>query len=143
MFTRPGTTLLELTFALVITAIVATMSLPTMLHARRVLAVRAARADLAAALATARSAAVLSGGAAVTIDVAHGVVWIATGDGRRIGDAQPLSARHGVTLEADRPLITVQYDALGIGRLANASIRVRRGDVTAAVTISAYGRVRL
>ena len=143
MFTRPGTTLYELIFALVITAIVATMALPSMLHARRVLAVRAARADLAAAIATARSAAVLTGGAAVTIDVAHGMVWVETGDGRRIGDAQPVAARHGVTLEADRTSITLQYDALGIGRLANASIRVRRGDVAAALTVSAYGRVRL
>jgi hypothetical protein len=37
----------------------------------------------------------------------------------------------------------VHYDGLGIGRLANASIRVRRGDVAAGLTISAYGRVRL
>src|SRR5688500_10343420 len=103
MPTRPGTTLLELAFALVITLIVATMALPSLLHARRVLAVRSARAELAAAIATARSAAVLSGGASLTIDVANGVVWLEAHDGTLIGEAQSIGARHGVTLESNRP----------------------------------------
>lgn len=143
MLTRSGTTLLELLFALIITTIVATMALPSLLHARRVLAVRAARAEVAAALASARSAAVLNGGAALHIDTARGVVWLESSDGVRIGDARPIAARHGVALEAERTPLVIRYDALGIGRLANATVRVRRGDVVAALTISAYGRVRL
>jgi type II secretory pathway pseudopilin PulG len=143
MITRPGTTLLELLFVLMIVALVTTMALPSALHARRVLAVRAARAELSSAVATARSAAVLNGGAALTIDMVQGVVWLEALDGSRIGPVHELAARHGVKLESERSRVTVTYDALGIGRLANATIRVRRGEVTAGFTISAYGRVRI
>lgn len=142
MITRPGTTLLELCLVLVITAFLLTLALPSLLHTRRVLAVRAARAELTAAIASARSAAVLAGGAALAIDVASGTLWLEDSSGLPMGQTMPLTARHGVQLEADRPRIVLRYDALGIGRLAGASVRVRRGDVSALVTVSAYGRVR-
>jgi hypothetical protein len=39
------------------------------------------------------------------------------------------------------PLL-LRYDALGIGRLANATIVVRRGAAQSTFVVSAYGRVR-
>ena len=36
----------------------------------------------------------------------------------------------------------IAFDALGVGRLANRSVALVRGDARATVTISAYGRVR-
>lgn len=143
MQTRAGYTLLELTLVLLLIGLLATAAMPQLLHARHVLAVRAARAELVAAIATARSAAILAGGATLVIDVTAGIAWIEAADGGRVGDARYLAASYGVRLEAARGTrVALRFDPLGIGRLANASIRIRRGDALASVTVSAYGRVR-
>jgi hypothetical protein len=38
--------------------------------------------------------------------------------------------------------VRIRFDGLGIGRLANTVLRVERRNVSATVTVSAYGRVR-
>ncbi len=67
--------------------------------------------------------------------------WIATvrGDTLRATD---LAARHGVRADAGRPSLRLRYDGLGIGRIANSTIRLQRGTAEAGLSISAYGRVR-
>ena len=38
--------------------------------------------------------------------------------------------------------IVIRYDAIGLGRIANRTLRFERGRAVAGLTISAYGRVR-
>ena len=140
--TRHGHSLLELTLVLVIVAILTGLAAAPLGHARDVLAVRAARAEVVSLAAVARSTAIMTGGAALMVDVGGGRVWIETASGARVGDVQHVGSRHGVLLQAARPTLSVRYDGLGIGRLGNAVLRVRRGVVTGTVTVSAYGRVR-
>lgn len=140
---RPGHTLLELSIVLMLATLFATLAVPSFLRGRHALAVRAARAELVATIAAARSTAILTGGATAVVDMPGSAIWIEAPDGSRIGDARELGHSHGIELEHSRySRIDIRYDALGIGRLANTSIRIRRGDVTSTITISAYGRVR-
>lgn len=143
MTTRAGFSLLEVALVLLIAALLAAISVPTLSRGRDALAVHAARTELASAFAVARFTAIRSGGAALVIDAAAGDVWIETAGGVRLQPGYPLAARYGVTLRTDRPTPAVlRYDALGIGRIANASIHVERRRASATLTISSYGRVR-
>lgn len=127
---------------MLILAVMAGVAVPPMVRARDAIAVRSARAELAAAVAAARSTAVLAGGATMIIDVPNDVAWI---------DAPTLRAplrydvglRYGVTLRSARDVpVTLRFDALGIGRMTSSTVRIQRGTSEAAVVISAYGRVR-
>lgn len=143
MRTRHGYTIIELALVMLLATMLLAAAAPSLAHGRNVIAVRAARAELIAAAAAARSTAILNGGASLIIDTRTASLWIEADDGTRIGAVRHLGTHYGVTLEGNRaPPLRVRYDALGIGRLANASIRVRRGDVLAVITVSAYGRVR-
>jgi prepilin-type N-terminal cleavage/methylation domain-containing protein len=137
-----GYSLLELTFVLMVSAIALAMAVAPIARARDILAVRAARSEIAGLLAMARSTAIRTGGAELVVDVAEGSAWLEEGAGQRVGAMHHIGARHGVALAANRTLLRFRYDALGIGRMTNAVVRVRRGSVTGAVTVSAYGRVR-
>jgi prepilin-type N-terminal cleavage/methylation domain-containing protein len=143
MRNRSGHTLIELALALAIAAVIAgAAAIPTG-RARSSLAVHAARSELTALAALARSTAIASGGAALLIDVPCGCAWIElTGSGTRVDDVHHVAERHGVRLAAARTRVTVRYDALGIGRLANAVVQISSGAATGTLTISAYGRVR-
>lgn len=141
---RRGFTLLELLLVLLIVGTMASLAVPRFGRARDRLAVRGAALELAAALAVTRASAIRAGGASLHVDVAAGTAWITTSSGARLPDEYPLAARYGVRLESDRAgPIQLRYDPLGIGRIASAVIRVRRGGAVHAVTVSAYGRVRL
>lgn len=139
---RAGYTLLELIFVLMLSALLLGAAVAPIRHARSVLAVRAARAELTALLAVTRATAIAAGGASLHVDVMTGAAWIEIAPGERSGDVQYIGARHDVSLSASSPLLMIRYDALGIGRMSNATVRVRRGPITGTVTISAYGRVR-
>jgi prepilin-type N-terminal cleavage/methylation domain-containing protein len=141
---REGFTLLELTIVLTIATIILLIAVPSLARGRDTLAVRSARAELASAIAVARSTAIVNGGAQVIIDTAIGVVTVATPDGVGIGAAIPLRTLYGVSVQSDRGVrVALRFDALGIGRLTNVSLRVSRGSQMALLTVSAYGRVRL
>ena len=143
MRSRPGYTVIELSLVMLLATMLFAAAAPGLAHGRNVIAVRAARAEVVAAAAAARSAAVMNGGASLLIDTRTATAWIETHDGERIGLNRPLGSNYGVTIESTRAEpVRIRYDALGVGRLANASIRVRRGSVVAAITVSAYGRVR-
>jgi prepilin-type N-terminal cleavage/methylation domain-containing protein len=143
MQNRAGFTLLELALTLLVAGIIAGTALPALAHARDALAVRAARAELAAAFAITRVTAVRAGGAVLVLDTVSGTAWMERPGGGRFPTSFPLAERYGVTLSTDRtPPAAFRYDALGIGRLANGVIRLERRRVRATLTISAYGRVR-
>jgi hypothetical protein len=77
------------------------------------------------------------------IDCGTGDVWIESAAGARLPAAYPLAARYDVVISSDRASpVVIRYDRLGVGRLANASIRVQRRRESAFLTVSAYGRVR-
>jgi prepilin-type N-terminal cleavage/methylation domain-containing protein len=142
MRNNQGYSLIELTLALVISGIVMGLAVPPIAHARHVLAVRAARSEVAALAAAARSTSILIGGAALVVDVAAGSAWIEGRTGVRVGEVHHIAARHQVQLNADRPVLNIRYDGLGIGRMSNAVLRLRSGGVTGTITVSAYGRVK-
>jgi prepilin-type N-terminal cleavage/methylation domain-containing protein len=145
MRNRPAFTLLELALVLTILAIIAGTALPAFGRGVDAVSVGAARAELVSAFAVARVTAIRAGGASIIIDTATGRVWVETLAGQRVPNADyPVAARYGVALSTDRassPVI-LRYDGLGIGRITSAVIRIQRRRASAAVTISAYGRVR-
>lgn len=139
---RRGYTLIELALVLAVIGVAAGVVVGPAGHVRDVLAVRSARAELSGLTAIARSTAILTGGAALVVDIPDGSASIQTLSGERVGDVRDIAARHGVSLEASSSLVRIRYDALGIGRMANAVIRIRAGNVTGTITVSTYGRVR-
>lgn len=139
---RDGYTLIELLVALTLLGILLSTALPPLGKWRDRAAVRAARDELAGAIAWTRIAAASSGGAALVVDPASGRVWTRTaaGDDARATD---LHARYGVKLDAGSTApIRLHYDAFGIGRTASRTLTLRRGDAAAGVTVSSYGRYR-
>jgi prepilin-type N-terminal cleavage/methylation domain-containing protein len=147
MFNRTprGVTLLELLLSLVLMGVLLGMAAVPVAWAGDVLAVRAARAALVNAAATARVLATRHGGATMVIHAASGTVSLETRDGVVVDTVARLGSAHGVRLEFDDAGLeaaSIRFDGLGLGRLANRTVRVQRGAVAGGVTISAYGRVR-
>jgi type II secretory pathway pseudopilin PulG len=143
MQNRSAHTLVELALVLMVVGTLAALTVPPVLHARDELVVRAARNEVAAAIAVTRATAITAGGATFVLDTESGTGWIETAGGHRVSDGFPVAARYGVSVSCDRtPPLALRFDALGIGRLANAVIRVRRARAEATLTVSAYGRVR-
>jgi prepilin-type N-terminal cleavage/methylation domain-containing protein len=138
---RAGYSLIELVFVLMLMAILLGIVTAPVARMRDVLAVRGARSELAALVAVTRSTAIAAGGATLVVDVEAGSAWIESG-GARVGDVQHIAGRHHVELTSSRARLSLRYDALGIGRMSNAVVRVKSGGVTGTITISAYGRVR-
>ncbi|HSJ07527.1 MAG TPA: type II secretion system protein [Longimicrobiales bacterium] len=139
---RAGYSIVELVLALLILGIIAGIAVPATAGARDRIAVGSARAELAAAVATARSTAIVAGGATLVIDGPRAVAWIET-PAQSSTVRHDVGARYGVTLRTarDQP-VSLRFDALGIGRMTATTVRVRRGTREAALVVSAYGRVR-
>lgn len=137
-----GFTLIELMMTLCITAVLAGLVAAPIAHTRDILAVRGARAEIAALAAAARATAIAAGGASLLVDVRAGSAWIEARGDTTSGGVHAIADRYGVELESAREHLTIRYDALGIGRMSNAVLRVRSGSITGTVTVSAYGRVR-
>lgn len=143
MRSRQAHTLIELVVALGVLAILLGIGAPPALRWRDAASVRSARDEIAAGLARARIAAVAHGGASLWLDAAAARFWVAALDGTTVISAVDLADRYGVRLETGSTApVEVRFDALGIGRLANRTLRVRRRSAIAGLTISAYGRYR-
>lgn len=140
--TRQGTTLPELILASTLVAVLLALASAPLRSALDVYAVRAAREELAALLSGARAAGRLHGGARVVLDAAAGTAYLVSATGDTLRGGRSLAERHDVRLEAGADVIELEYDALGLGRLASRSITIRRGRARGGVTISSYGRVR-
>lgn len=137
-----GTTLIELLLVLALLTTLLGVALPGVGKWRDLHAARAARDELAAGLAWARLAAVSNGGSTLVVDEVTARFWMTTPAGP-VGAAVDLGDRYAVRLElgaAER--VALQYDALGIGRHASRTIRLRRGSAEAGLVVSSYGRVR-
>lgn len=139
-----GTTLIELLLALCLLGILAGLAAPALEHGVDVVAARAARDELAAAVSRTRSSAVALGGASLIVDPGHATFWIRGAAGDTVLQPVDLFQRHGVDLAASGADGTVElsFDALGIGRMTSRTIRLVRGTAVANVTVSAYGRAR-
>jgi prepilin-type N-terminal cleavage/methylation domain-containing protein len=138
---NPGYTLVELIVTMAVLCVLLAVAFPPALRWRDAAAVRSARDELAAGLGWTRVAAASHGGASLVLDPVTGRFWT-----RTAGGASPvvdLCGRYGVDIDpgTESPVV-FEYDALGIGRLTNRTVRIRRGDVEAGVTVSAYGRYR-
>jgi prepilin-type N-terminal cleavage/methylation domain-containing protein len=142
---RPGITLLELLCSLAIMGVLLGMVAAPIARAGDVFAVRAAREAVINSAARARALAIGHGGATLTLSTPGGIIAIASRDGTvadtliRLGpDLHVAMAFDDARLEQ----VELRFDGLGLGRLANRTVRLRRGRVTGGVTFSAYGRAR-
>lgn len=140
--TKPGYSLVELTAVLATLSIMLLMAAPPVERLLDGLAVRSAREALTLELARTRLLARVHGGAALVMDADAGSAVILSVAGDTLEPPlllHPYRARLDLGSDTEA---TVRYDALGIGRLANRTLRLVRGDAEARVTVSAYGRVR-
>ncbi|MFW5951632.1 MAG: prepilin-type N-terminal cleavage/methylation domain-containing protein [Gemmatimonadota bacterium] len=137
-----GYTLIELLFVLLILGGLLGIAMPPAGRWLDDAAVHAARDELAGALAWTRMAAASAGGATLVLDPATARFEILGPAGAR-GPATDLARRYRVEVDVgtDQPVL-LRYDALGIGRIASRTIRIRRHAAEAGLTVSAYGRVR-
>lgn len=140
---RSGQTLVELATVLVLVAVGASTLAPTARRLGERAAVLSAREEVVRAVARGRAAAVSRGGATVTvvadppevrIDVGGAVVRTVPLDGG--------SRQVRVRLTGGRDSLSLRFDRLGIGRFANGTVTLQRGETTARLVISSYGRVR-
>ena len=140
---RRGHTLAELAAVLAAIGIALATATPVLSRTLDALAVRAARDALVGELARARLLARLHGGSAFVLDATDAAVWIESGSGATLSTPVDLEAQYGARLDlGGESRVLVVYDRMGIGRLANRTIRLARGAATARLTVSAYGRVR-
>jgi type II secretory pathway pseudopilin PulG len=138
-----GFTLLELLLVLTLMSAALLVAVPNAMQALDVFSVHAAREALITASSRTRSLAISRNGAQLQIDAQAGTLTL-------IADSSTikrwsLRELYGVTLTIEhsaRTVVEITYDHLGIGRLANLTLRVARGRVEGGVTFSAYGRPR-
>src|SRR5690606_35868736 len=129
MRNRQATTLPELLVVLSILAIIATMTMPRVGRALDVYATRAARDARAAAIGRARVLALARGSAAVTLDAAAGTLQIRAPAAAPPIDVVALPSMFRVVCELDgnpTATVTLNFDALGIGRFSNYTLRCHR-----------------
>jgi prepilin-type N-terminal cleavage/methylation domain-containing protein len=137
-----GYTLIELLAVLATFGIALAIAAPALARSLDGVAVRAARDAVVVELARARLLARLHGGATVVLDARTSAVWTEAA-GERMGAPLDLRAQYRASLGiGGDERASVEYDRLGLGRLANRTILLTRGGATARVTVSAYGRVR-
>jgi len=140
-----GTTLLELILVLSILGVLLGCSYPVFRRGLDGLAVRSARDALGAGVARARATALTRGGAVLIVDLDAARFWVETAAGDTVGVPVDLAARYGVritTTGTSAKQVTLRFDGIGIGRVANRTFQIRRGDSLAHLTLSAYGRPR-
>jgi type II secretory pathway pseudopilin PulG len=140
-----GFTVIELLFALALATTLAGIATPRFSAALDRVAVSAAMDAFVAQVTRARALALAKGGARLMLDVNCACSWLEHMDGRHAASEVWFGTSYGVTLLVDgfrdTPL-ELSFDALGIGRLVNRTVRFRRGSIERRSTLSAYGRVR-
>lgn len=139
-----GYTLVELLAVLVAIGITLLIVTPSVRRAIDRHAVNAARNAVATELARTRLIARARGGAVLVLDANRGSASIRSPRGDTLAAPVPVSAIYNARIDlAGADSTAVVYDRLGIGRMANRTVRLVRNDADARLTISAYGRVRL
>lgn len=138
---RHGYTLLEMTVVTSLAALVLAAGIPAAHRSIDRMAVVGAREGLVGMIVRTRAEARARGEATLVVDARSGLARIQSAMG--VVDSLDLDAAFGVRVETgatDRPAI-LEFDALGIGRVASRTISVRRGSARAEVVVSSYGRV--
>jgi type II secretory pathway pseudopilin PulG len=142
---RAGTSLAELVLTLAILGCAAAIAVPRLSGARDEYAVRAARDAAAALVDRARLLAQLRGSARLDVDPVLSEIRVES----PIGTPAATPLRPGAEWRAALAIagsqsgtVSLDFDAHGLGRVANRTIRFRRGDREARLTLSTYGRVR-
>jgi len=149
MFTSPrlprsGYSLVELLAVLATLGIALAVATPGVRRTIDRYAVRAARDAVATELARTRMLARTHGGAALVLDARDGMVWVRSPRGDTLALPTHVTAVYNARIDlSGADTAAVAYDRLGIGRMANRTVRLVRHDADARLTISAYGRVRL
>lgn len=142
MGNRAGYTLPEICLALGLAGIILGLAVPRFRHGLDVLAVRGARDALIGASARARSLGITRGAGALRIGEDAMLRIESRGT---VVEAFDLGRLYGVQLDIEhsqREEATLHYDLIGVGRLANLTVRLTRSEVQGRITFSAYGRPR-
>ena len=140
---KQGSSLIEIAVVLGVMTIALGIAVPGFRRALDAYRVSAGRDAIVALAGRARAVAIAHGGADLTIHGDSGFARVeapgATPELVAIGE------RYGVQLTIEnstRSVVTIHYDGIGLGRFANLSLVVRRGDAQARVVFSMYGRAR-
>jgi hypothetical protein len=143
---RDGHSLPELVVVLLLATLLVPPGIGVLLALRDRGAVVAVREETAALLVRARAEARVRGGAAVVVLTEPLRLRLVAGEdtlqrsdpGRELG-----VERVGPDGPSDAPLppVVITYDALGIGRMASATLRFRRGRAVSTLVVSSLGRV--
>lgn len=142
---RAGATLAELILSLSILACAAGIALPRLVNARDEYAVRAARDAAAALVDRTRLLAQVRGSARLRIDPGAGEIRVEAPIGTPARDGLLTEPDWGAALSvagSGSGAVLLDFDGRGLGRLANRTLRFRRGDSEARLTLSSYGRAR-
>ncbi len=137
--TKSGFTLIELTFTVMIAAVALGLAAPFGTRALDRLAARAARDTVMGFIHQTRIHARLHGGARLRI-LPDSVVEVWAGDSLR---ARWIGKELHVTIDPGRPdSVNLEWDALGVGRIASRTLKFRRGNAETRLVISSLGRAR-
>lgn len=142
---RTGSSLLELLVTLLLITLLVTGAATALRRGIETYAARAARDSMAALVARTRALALSNAGARLVVDPASATAWVEAPVGSPAGEPLRLGDIFQVTLTVDQHtggLVSIDFDALAIGRVASRTFRVRRGEAEARLTLSSYGRPR-
>jgi type II secretory pathway pseudopilin PulG len=136
-----GHSLIELLFVLVLAAVGASALVPTARKLRDRAVTASLREALVVGFVEARTSAVRHGGATLTLRRASPAYRVDTKG--RTGAWISVHRPHvRLRLDGQRDSISIDFDRMGLGRLASHSIDVFAGDVRRRLVVSSYGRVR-
>lgn len=139
-----GHTLLELCVVLALLALLIGLAAPPVRRAIALARVHAARDLMWSQLARARALAVARGGAGLVLDAARAQAWIEAADTSTGVAALAEAGTVAITVDgAQIDRVRIEFDGLGLGRIASRTLRFRSGGVEAGLTLSSYGRVRV
>jgi prepilin-type N-terminal cleavage/methylation domain-containing protein len=136
-----GMTLVELLTVLAVTGVLVAMAAPRLAGGADRYLVREAREELVAFLYQARLEARRQGQARVTLTSGGGAELEVPGQDDPLLWEPSVS---GLSLEVlgARDEVTLVFGPAGIGRVASATLVIRRGRAEARVVVSSYGRIR-
>ena len=136
-----GFTLFECLVVLAILGIGIALGMPALHLQRDRWAVTQARDASAALLARARVDALGSGASRVTVVQGRG--YIERSLAGAVRESVRLGDRYGVSvgISGRDTLATIEFNALGLGRMSARTLRFERGSTSASLVISSYGRV--
>lgn len=136
-----GHSLLELLFVLVLAAVGASALVPTARKLRDRAVTTSGREALVVGFVEARTAAVRHGGATLTVRRTSPAYRVDT-RGRTGGWVSLDHQQVRLRLDGLRDSIAIDFDRMGLGRLASHSIDVLAGDVARRLIVSSHGRIR-